>query len=102
VKNTPNLLTALHMEGMRASCIGESHGWPLKCWNGDFVDWAGSRRPSSWILARLSHERMQADRRRAYQGRALIMVRSRRESGRIAVQAAAEGLEAAEMSLEVR
>jgi len=102
VKNTPNLLTALHMEGMRASCISESHGWPLKCWNGGFVDWAGFRRPSSWILGSLSSELMQTGRRRAYQGRALIVVRSRRESGRIAIQAAAEGLAAAELSLEVQ
>ncbi len=37
--------------------IGESHGWPLKCWNGGFVDWAGYRRPSSWILESLISER---------------------------------------------
>lgn len=33
--------------------IGESHGWPVKCWKGGFVDWAGFRKPSSWILESL-------------------------------------------------
>jgi beta-galactosidase len=37
--------------------IGESRGWPLKCWSGGFVDWAGYRRPSSWILESLISER---------------------------------------------
>ncbi len=33
--------------------LGESHGWPLKCWKGGFVDWAGFRKPSSWVLESL-------------------------------------------------
>lgn len=33
--------------------LGESYGWPLKCWNGGFVDWCGFRRPSSWVLQSL-------------------------------------------------
>lgn len=33
--------------------IGESHGWPLKGWKGGFVDWAGFRKPSSWVLESL-------------------------------------------------
>lgn len=37
--------------------IGESYGWPLKCWNGGFVDWCGFRRPSSWVLESLISER---------------------------------------------
>ncbi len=37
--------------------LGESYGWPLKCWNGGFVDWAGFRRPSSWVLESLISER---------------------------------------------
>jgi beta-galactosidase len=37
--------------------LGESYGWPLKCWNGGFVDWAGFRRPSSWVLESLISEK---------------------------------------------
>ena len=33
--------------------IGESQGWPVKCWKGGFVDWAGFRKPSSRILESL-------------------------------------------------
>jgi len=33
--------------------IGESQGWPVKCWKGGFVDWAGFRKPSSWVLESL-------------------------------------------------
>jgi len=33
--------------------IGESYGWPVKCWKGGFVDWAGFRKPSSWVLESL-------------------------------------------------
>lgn len=40
--------------------IGESYGWPLKCWNGGFVDWCGFRRPSSWVLESLISERPMA------------------------------------------
>lgn len=37
--------------------IGESRGWPEKCWRGGFVDWAGYRKPSSWILESLISDR---------------------------------------------
>lgn len=33
--------------------LGESQGWPVKCWKGGFVDWAGFRKPSSWVLESL-------------------------------------------------
>lgn len=33
--------------------IGESRGWPAKCWEGGFVDWAGFRKPASWVLESL-------------------------------------------------
>jgi len=37
--------------------IGESRGWPLKCWNSGFIDWCGFRRPSSWVLQSLLNEK---------------------------------------------
>ncbi|MCX7008767.1 MAG: DUF4982 domain-containing protein, partial [Kiritimatiellaeota bacterium] len=37
--------------------IGESQGWPVKCWKGGFVDWAGFRKPSSWVLESLISDR---------------------------------------------
>lgn len=37
--------------------IGESSGWPVKCWQGGFIDWSGHRRPSSWVLQSLICDR---------------------------------------------
>jgi beta-galactosidase len=45
---------------------------------------------------------VQANHRKTYQGRALAMVRSGAEAGKVTVRASAPGLEAGEVALEVR
>ena len=46
-----------------------------------------------------SGELFQADQRSAFQGRALLVVRSKRQPGEIVVKATAEGLEPATLTL---
>jgi beta-galactosidase len=49
-----------------------------------------------------SDELFQADRRSVFQGRALLVVRSRRQAGAISVKATAEGLEPAALTLTAK
>ena len=50
----------------------------------------------------IDHESFQSDRRKAFHGLALVVVKPARTPGRITLRAEAEGLEAAEIILESR
>ena len=48
-----------------------------------------------------SDELFQSDHRSAFQGRALLVVRSRRQAGQVTIRATAEGMPSAETVLDV-
>ncbi len=49
----------------------------------------------------ISHEPFQADQRKAFQGKALLIVRAGRQAGTIPIKASAKGLQSAKIKLEV-